>query len=117
MDVFQQTSRYARRLHIIPAAFPRKAGTTTTPDTRLYLAVHEYWLPNSGNPEFTLLLTHGTSFNKDLWEIIINDLLERPGLAGRTVRILALDAATHGASAVCNIGHLGTECMWLRNTI
>lgn len=109
MEPFGTSTNYARRLHIIPATHPRTAGTTTEPGVRLDLAVHEYWFPKSIYAKYTLVMTHGTSFNKDFWNLIIDLLLQSPEISAGLKRILAIDAVNHGDSAVCNRGRLGSQ--------
>lgn len=109
MELFDTSTNYARRLHIIPATHPRKVGTTAEPGVRLDLAVHEYLLPKSAHAKYTLVMTHGTSFNKDFWNLIIDLLLQDLEISASLKRILAIDAVNHGDSAVCNRGRLGSQ--------
>ena len=101
--------RYVRATHVIPAYGPRETGTTSGIDVSLELVVHSYTIINAPTNGFTWVVTHGTSFNKDLWQLIIDELLEQPQIRSRTTRILALDAATHGDSAVRNRFKLGEK--------
>ena len=107
MDSNSLSGPFQKRLHLIPATYPRHPLTVIDARVQLRLAVYEYWLRTSSDATFTLIFTHGTSFNKDLWDMAIERLLFHPEIAFRTARILAIDAATHGDSAVFNRDALG----------
>lgn len=92
----------SKRVHTIPASFPRCANTVVTPSTRLQLVVDEYIVPTVSRDGFTLLCTHGTSFNKSLWEMVIVTLLQTSHVAPYIKRVLAVDAFNHGDSALVN---------------
>ncbi|GME49425.1 Alpha/beta hydrolase fold-1 [Neofusicoccum parvum] len=93
-------------VHAIPASYPRNPSTVVSPDTRLEIVVEEYTVPTAPQNGLTLLFTHGTSFNKGFWELIVHELVVKHGLSSRIKRILALDAVTHGDSGVANKGKL-----------
>lgn len=112
----QATSeKYSRRSLVIPASTPahghlpsvRKPGYTP-----LRLSVHDYHVHCSTKIGLTIILTHGTSFNKYFWELIINYMLSQPGANGRFKRFIALDAANHGDSALLNQGSLPRNGMY-----
>jgi pimeloyl-ACP methyl ester carboxylesterase len=115
MEVFGTNTTYSRRLLVLPATYPRQIGTTIRPEDVLKVALHEYRVLRSQPKALTLLFTHGTSFNKDLWDIIVNDLLRHEQLAGRVKRVIAMDAVTHGDSALLNAGKLGDKAFWPDN--
>ena len=106
------TQYYIRRTHIIPASSP---GPNDDRSVRrdlaqpLRLSVHEYNVI-SHVPEqeggFNVFLTHGTSFNKFFWQLIIDKLLSRPELRRKIRRLVAIDATNHGDSALLNKGRL-----------
>ncbi|KAF4304790.1 Alpha/beta hydrolase fold-1 [Botryosphaeria dothidea] len=97
---------YQKSVHTIQASFPRNPDTVISPDVKLNLVVEEYIIPTAPARGLSLLLTHGTSFNKGFWELIIKEILDKPGVSSCTKRILTLDAANHGDSAVMNTGKL-----------
>lgn len=114
-EVYKKHANYSRRLLIVPGVYPRKLDTTAKEGDKLSIALHDYRVHNASSDALTLLFTHGTSFNKDLWDIIINHLIGRKELHGRIKRIIAIDAATHGDSAIANEGKLGGKGQQLRN--
>jgi hypothetical protein len=107
MNPFQSHPTYSKRSHIIPAACPRHPSTVIFADAQLRLAVNEYTSYVGSRAGITMLLTHGTSFNKDFWDIILQQWL-RPDSPLSLARILALDAVNHGDSATLN-AHLLTS--------
>lgn len=108
MEPFSKTKEYSKRFHVIPATYPRSPRTVVSPDIRLELAVSEYIMSTDDPKALTLVFTHGTSFNKEFWEPIIQTLMNDPN-SYRIKRILAIDAVTHGDSAVINAGRLGEK--------
>lgn len=107
-----QTDHYIRRTHIIYASAPRPGDVSIRGDlsSRLRLAVHEYNVADAESSGYTLILTHGTSFNKFFWELIIQYLLSSTsGVKPAIKRILAIDAANHGDSALLNRGVLPSK--------
>ncbi|EMC95138.1 hypothetical protein BAUCODRAFT_149161 [Baudoinia panamericana UAMH 10762] len=116
MDVFTTTTTHSRRTLAIPATYPRRAGTVAHERDELKIALHDYRVHQHRQHEpITLLFAHGTSFSKDLWDLIIRYLLSDQQLAGRIKRIVAIDASNHGDSAVLNAGKLGTNAFWPDN--
>lgn len=99
--------RYQRRVHIIPASTPKPGETSVRHDLPgpLKLSVHDYHVLNPREPGYSVILTHGTSFNKYFWELIVQYLLGR-GSQVNVTRFIAIDAANHGDSAVLNRGVL-----------
>lgn len=99
-----KTDHYTRRTHIIYASVPRPGDVSIRGDlsSRLRLAVHEYNVIGADGFGYTVILTHGTSFNKFFWELVINYLLSAPGTKPAVKRLIAIDAANHGDSAVLN---------------
>ena len=112
MDKLETIPRYHKRFHIIDASHPRKAGTVKDPTKRLQIAVNEYSVAERLPQGYTLIFTHGTSFNKDLWHIVLDAILTRTELKGRIRRVLAIDAVNHGESAALNREMLGSETHW-----
>lgn len=108
-EVYMKRANYSRRLLMVPGVHPRKPKTTAKEGDKLSIALHDYRVHVARSDALTLLFTHGTSFNKDLWDIIIDHLIGRKELQGRLKRIIAIDAATHGDSAVANEGKLGEK--------
>lgn len=115
MEQLDHTKFYDRQLHFVPAATERNPSSIVGQEARLKIAVHEYKIKGALDDSFTWVMTHGTSFNKDFWKLIIDNLLENPSVRTRTARILALDAANHGDSAVANKGKLTKESMSCSN--
>lgn len=110
---FLKCETYCRRLLVIPATHPRQQGTTQQPNDKLDLAVYDYHVYDADASALTLVFTHGTSFNKDLWHLIIHHLLTQSAqLKGKVQRVVAMDAANHGDSAVLNRDKLGANAFW-----
>jgi len=108
--------------HSIPAWRPRNPKTVHDPNAQLQLSVDEYTILSAASDAATLILAHGTSFNKKLWEPTIWRLLkaiESGALPGCVQRILVIDASNHGDSYLLNANILtGTcecplLCIWL----
>lgn len=99
-----KTDRYTRRTHIIHASVPKPGDVSMRGDlsSRLRLAVHEYNVIEADSSGYTLILTHGTSFNKFFWELVIDYMLSKPGVKTAVKRVITIDAANHGDSAVLN---------------
>jgi hypothetical protein len=112
MQTFSTTPQWDKQVHIIPATYPRTCSTIQSADVQLKIVVDEYRLPGTSPASLTLIMTHGTSFNKSFWEMIIGDLLRRPCLSSRIKRILTIDAVNHGDSAVINASKLGGKSMY-----
>lgn len=107
-----KTDHYIRRTHIIYASVPRPGDVSVRDDvsSRLRLAVHEYNVTDAESSGYTLILTHGTSFNKFFWELVIKYLLSSTSRAKPAIkRLLAIDAANHGDSALLNRGVLPSK--------
>lgn len=99
-----KTDHYTRQTHVIDASVPEAGDVSIRGDlsSRLRLAVHEYNVIGAHSSGYTIVLTHGTSFNKFFWELVINYLLSTPGVKPAVKRLLAIDAANHGDSAILN---------------
>lgn len=95
---------YTRQTLVIPASIPRQneASIRHNLPTPLRLSAHDYRVRDADEAGFTIILTHGTSFNKYFWQLIIDLLLAQPELRSRVKRLIAIDAANHGDSAVLN---------------
>lgn len=107
-----KTDHFIRRTHIIYASVPRPGDVSVRGDlsSSLRLAVHEYNVTGAESSGYTLILTHGTSFNKFFWELIIKYLLSpTSGVKPAIKRLLAIDAANHGDSALLNRGVLPSK--------
>ncbi|OJJ05336.1 hypothetical protein ASPVEDRAFT_86691 [Aspergillus versicolor CBS 583.65] len=104
------SSALLRESRLVPAAHPRALSTVKSPDDRLFVSVNEY-RPETATSGVTLLLTHGTSFCKELWEPLIEFWL-REGGPLRISAVFALDAVNHGDSAVANEKQLGSSTYW-----
>ncbi|KAL1792312.1 hypothetical protein ACET3X_008819 [Alternaria dauci] len=107
--------QYSRRFMIIPATHPRALHTVHSPDSRLDLALFDYHVFDADESALTLVLTHGTSFNKDLWHLIIDFLITSQELHGLIRRVVAIDAVNHGDSALLNKEKLGKAAFWPDN--
>lgn len=100
---------YTRQSLVIPASSPAsgdKPSARHTRDAALQLSIHDYRVRAPATAKLTVLLTHGTSFNKYFWELIIDYILAQPRANGLFKRFIALDAANHGDSALLNQGSL-----------
>lgn len=99
-----KTDHYTRRTHIFYASVPRPGDVSIRHDlsSRLRLTVHEYNVIGADSFGYTIIITHGTSFNKFFWELVINYLLSTQGIKPTVKRLIAIDAANHGDSAVLN---------------
>lgn len=106
-----KTDHYVRRTHVIHASVPGPGDTSVRRDlsSRLRLAVHEYNVIGAESSGYTVILTHGTSFNKFFWELVINYLFSTPGVKPAVKRLIAIDAANHGDSAVLNRENLPSK--------
>lgn len=106
-----RTEHYTRRTHVIPASQPRTGDVSVRHGlgSQLRLAAHEYLVVDAKDHGYTIILTHGTSFNKFFWELVIAYLLLAPGVKARVKRLIAIDAANHGDSAVLNGGILPSK--------
>ncbi|KAG9187028.1 hypothetical protein G6011_10136 [Alternaria panax] len=107
--------QYSRRLTVIHATHPRAPHTVNRPDSRLELALYDYHVFDANESALTLVLTHGTSFSKDLWHIIIDFLITSEELQGLIRRVVSIDAVNHGDSALLNKDKLGTSAFWPDN--
>ena len=112
---FSMHERYSQRLLVIPATHPRNERTVKHPDSKLDLVVHDYHVLDADESALTLIFTHGTSFNKDLWYFIIDRLLTSEKLRGQIRRVVAIDAANHGDSALLNKDKLEACAFWPDN--
>lgn len=111
-NTMTKTDHYIRRTRIIYASVPGPGDVSIRGDlpSRLRLAVHEYNVTGAESSGYTLILTHGTSFNKLFWELIIQYLLSSTsGVKPAIKRLLAIDAANHGDSALLNRGVLPSK--------
>ncbi|KAH9215627.1 Alpha/beta hydrolase family-domain-containing protein [Leptodontidium sp. 2 PMI_412] len=109
------TSTCIKTTHTVPASHPRNRGTVHYPDARLQLSVDEYTILGEKSDAATLVFTHGTSFNKNLWEPTIWRLLKAldcGASSGCVKRILAIDASNHGDSYVSNEKLLTQTSHW-----
>lgn len=97
-------SLYTRQTLVIPASVPgqNEASVRHNLPTPLRLSAHDYRIRDADEAGFTIILTHGTSFNRHFWKLIIDLLLAQPELRSRVKRLIAIDAANHGDSAVLN---------------
>ena len=80
-----------------------------TPDYPLSIIAKRYWLPHGSNTEDpaaqTLIVLHSTSFHKETWEPILQDLFELVSQSNTEVLIRdawAVDCPNHGESGVLN---------------
>jgi pimeloyl-ACP methyl ester carboxylesterase len=81
----------------------------------LELALFDYHVFDADESGLTLVFTHGTSFNKDLWHLIIDFLITSQELQGLIRRVVAIDAVNHGDSALLNEDKIGTAAFWPDN--
>lgn len=97
-------SLYTRQTLVIPANVPGhdEASVRHNLLRPLRLSAHDYRIRDADEAGFTIILTHGTSFNRHFWKLIIDLLLAKPELRSRVKRLIAIDAANHGDSAVLN---------------
>lgn len=99
------TGAYTRRTIVLPASDPDGVDASSPRKGKhasLKLSVHDYNVHRPNTRGLTVILAHGTSHNKYIWESVINHLLAKPGAKNRYKRFIALDAANHGDSAVLN---------------
>lgn len=109
------TKNYTRQSLVIPASTPARGeepSVRRSLHTPLRLSVHDYHVLGPTTAGLTVILTHGTSFNKYFWELVIDYLLSQPGARGKFKRFIALDAANHGDSALLNQGSLPETACW-----
>ncbi|KAJ5181581.1 hypothetical protein N7449_011728 [Penicillium cf. viridicatum] len=110
MDKVVKSSPLLKNSLVVPATHPRAPSTVQSPGVQLFLAVNEY-RPSKVGSGATLLLTHGTSFCKELWEPLI-EFWFRDDSPLKLQAAFAIDAVNHGDSAVLNRGLLGTSTYW-----
>ncbi|KAL6232497.1 hypothetical protein BDW75DRAFT_232745 [Aspergillus navahoensis] len=104
------SSTFLTGSHLIPTTRRHASKTGQSSDNPLFIVVNEYrgdW----ATPGVTLLLTHGTSFCKELWEPLVDFWLRKGSPLPISV-VYALDAANHGDSGVVNEKHLGSSTPW-----
>ncbi|CRK15719.1 hypothetical protein BN1723_010769 [Verticillium longisporum] len=109
-----RTELYVRRTLIVPASVPKDGEPSSRRNLAgsLRLSVHDYSVLDANPDGVTFVLTHGNSYNKYFWELIINLLLKRPDLRRFIKRFIAIDTANHGDSAVLNRGVLPAKACW-----
>ncbi|RNJ60324.1 hypothetical protein D7B24_008706 [Verticillium nonalfalfae] len=109
-----RTELYVRRTLVVPASVPKDGELSSRKSLAgpLRLSVHDYSVLDANPDGATFVLTHGNSYNKYFWELIINLLLKRPDLKRFIKRFIAIDAANHGDSAMLNRGVLPVEACW-----
>ncbi|KAG7116679.1 hypothetical protein HYQ44_006306 [Verticillium longisporum] len=109
-----RTELYVRRTLVVPASVPKdgELSSRKTLAGSLRLSVHDYSVLDANPDGVTFVFTHGNSYNKYFWELIINLLLKRPDLRRFIKRFIAIDAANHGDSAMLNRGVLPAEACW-----
>ncbi|KAJ5035921.1 hypothetical protein NUH16_003782 [Penicillium rubens] len=107
MDEVIMSSPLLKKSLVVPATYPRAPATVQSPGVQLSIAVNEY-RPSKVGSGATLLLTHGTSFCKEMWEPLI-EFWFRVDSPLRLQAVFAIDAVNHGDSAVLNRGLLGTS--------
>ncbi|KAH6988996.1 Alpha/Beta hydrolase protein [Ilyonectria sp. MPI-CAGE-AT-0026] len=107
-------SLYTRQTLVIPASVPgqNEASVRHNLPRPLRLSAHDYRIRDADEAGFTIILTHGTSFNRHFWKLIIDLLLAKPELRSRVKRLIAIDAANHGDSAVLNKDVLPPKAFW-----
>ncbi|KAJ5820947.1 uncharacterized protein N7525_010231 [Penicillium rubens] len=110
MDEVIMSSPLLKKSLVVPATYPRAPATVQSPGVQLSIAVNEY-RPSKVGSGATLLLTHGTSFCKEMWEPLI-EFWFRVDSPLRLQAVFAIDAVNHGDSAVLNRGLLGTSMYW-----
>lgn len=104
--------QWTKNTKVVPAYRPRESLTVQSPDTPLHIVLDDYHTTESVSDDaFSLIFTHGTSFSRVLWDLILSDLVSRPSMKHRLRRIITVDAVNHGDSAVYNTGKLGTRGM------
>lgn len=101
------TAAYTRRTIVVPASDPDGVDASSPRSTgnarpALKLSVHDYNVHRPNTRGLTVVLAHGASHSKHVWEAVINHLLAKPGAKNRYKRFIAVDAANHGDSAVLN---------------
>lgn len=95
---------YTRRSYAIPASIPSPNDVSVRHNLLhpLSLSVFEYTIAGADRAGVTLIMTHGTSFNKHLWQLVIDYVLANQTARLTVKRILTIDASNHGDSAVLN---------------
>ncbi|PVH76618.1 alpha/beta-hydrolase [Cadophora sp. DSE1049] len=101
--------------HTIPASHPRSPKTVHDSNTQLQLSVDEYAILGAAYGAATLVFTHGTSFNKILWQPTIWRLLKAVDCGASSCcvkRIIVIDASNHGDSYLLNANILTQTSHW-----
>lgn len=109
-----RTEHYMRHTHVFHASQPGPGEVSVRHElsSRLRLSAHEYLVVGAKDCGHTIILTHGTSFNKFFWELVIEYILSTPGVRAAVKRLIVIDAANHGDSAVLNHGILPIKACW-----
>jgi hypothetical protein len=113
------------RVHVSIDTYPSQDTFTTMPSLRsqsyvfdarphypLLVSVKRYWVPGFESKDAdaaTLVLTHATSFHKELWEPVLGELYDRmadafviSSPAPKIRDAWAIDCPNHGESAILN---------------
>ncbi|KAM5363922.1 hypothetical protein ACJZ2D_011774 [Fusarium nematophilum] len=104
MALKMRGTHWTRETRIIPASLPRENDVSVRREliAPLQLSIHDYSVIGANANGITIILSHGTSFNKYFWELVIDYILSKPQLRQIIKRLIAIDAANHGDSAVLN---------------
>jgi pimeloyl-ACP methyl ester carboxylesterase len=94
----------------MPLAF-EEYGFDPRPRFPFFITMKHYPNLDSEQDGFTLVLTHGTGFHKELWEPIIERIFtSNPESDGLRIRdAWAIDAPNHGDAAILNAGLLNSS--------
>ncbi|KAF4547702.1 Alpha/beta hydrolase-like protein 2 [Elsinoe fawcettii] len=110
-DVFNG-EHYSARSIVVPASWPRQRPGRATDEAQLRLVIDDYTVLGGSSKGNTWVMTHGTSFNRQLWKLIIDELLQLDHVRSCTSRIITIDAANHGDSALLNSSFLDDHAHW-----
>ncbi|KAA8916251.1 hypothetical protein TRICI_001603 [Trichomonascus ciferrii] len=103
-----------KRTETIEAHYPRQTPWgTMRPEDRLKIVYNVYTPPDNkqtGEYPINLVFVHGTGMCKELWEDMIERFFQE--FDGPIGKVISVDAATHGESALLNEGSLGWAQPW-----
>ncbi|CCK72824.1 triglyceride lipase KNAG_0L02060 [Huiozyma naganishii CBS 8797] len=102
---------------VVDAVRNRRAQSVLVPQTdRLQLVydLYEFTHRDPVKPLVNLIFLHGSGMNRVVWEYYLVKLAHNAGeLPWQPLKIVLLDQATHGDSAVLNEGKLGVDFDWV----
>lgn len=98
------------------AYYPRSPGLTLIDGDELVTVYNKYRNRSqapAGTTEWNFIFLHGTGMNKEIWNFIISLMYSRAQAEGWYLdTCIAVDAVSHGDSAVANAKKIGPVFIW-----